>query len=216
MDDFAVARVVREIEDKDHSTAAHTWRVVLYTMALAERAGVASAVVERLIRGAALHDIGKLDVPAAILQKPGALTPEEFSIIKTHAALGHARLEAAGETDPLLLALVRNHHERMDGTGYPDGLAGESVPLAARYFAVIDAFDAMTSLRPYRRETGVRAAEHAFEELHSHRDTWYCGEAVMLLHDTYRTGKLHWILEYWNDACLVPAFGTASVVRPRP
>ncbi len=213
--DADVANLVKAIEGKDHSTAAHTWRVVLYTKALAEEAAVPQAMIERLTHAAALHDLGKIDIPDSILQKPGKLTDPEFAVIQTHAALGHARLVNAGVDDELILGLVRHHHERIDGTGYPDKLAGDKIPVAARYFSVIDSFDAMTSIRPYRSEVGVRAAEHALADLHEHVGAWYCNESIELLEKLFRKGELDWILEYYNDACPVPAFGEASALKRR-
>jgi diguanylate cyclase len=198
-----VSALVRAIELKDLSTAAHTWRVVLYTRALAEEAGLSHERIAHLTSAAALHDLGKIDVPDAVLQKPGPLTPEERAIMQTHAALGHERLIRMGEDDPDVLALVRSHHERLDGAGYPDALTSEAIPMPARYFAVIDSFDAMTSIRPYRDQTGIRAAEHAIEELHAGSGTHYWPDGVALLDRLYRAGRLAWILEYFNDSCPV-------------
>lgn len=201
-----VLAMVRILEVKDLSTAAHTWRVVLYTRAMAEEAGLAHADIERLTTGAALHDVGKIDVPDAVLQKPGPLTPEEFEIIKTHAALGHERLVRMGEDDPLVLELVRHHHERQDGLGYPDGIKGAEIPVAARYFSVIDTFDALTSLRPYRQDVGEGAAERAITELKAGIGTRYCLECVDMFERLYRRGNLDWVLHYFNDQCPVPDY----------
>ena len=115
-------------------------------------------------------------------------------------AFGYNRLIELGETDEVVLALVRSHHEHLDGTGYPDGLAGEAIPRPARIFAVIDAFDAMTSLRSYRSEVGHEAAKAALDELQSKAGTWYCPEAVEQFRRLYEAGKLDWILTYYNDA----------------
>lgn len=213
MDHAIVQDLVRAIEVKDLSTAAHTWRVVLYTRAMAEAAGLDHGLIDRLTTAAALHDVGKLEVPDAILQKPGRLSPEEYAVVKRHSAAGHDLLRGAGETDDVVLGLVRHHHEHVDGTGYPDGLAGDAIPLAARYFAVIDSFDALTSIRPYRHDVGQRAAERALEELWAKRDAWYCLESVDLLTTLYRRGSLGWILDYCNDSCPIPAYqpvGAAS------
>lgn len=198
------------------STAAHTWRVVLYTRALGEKAGLGADMLERLTVGAALHDIGKIEIPSAILQKPGKLDPDEFEVMKTHTLLGHERLLRMGEDDPLILDLVRSHHERFDGAGYPDGLTGDAIPVAARYFSVIDSFDAMTSLRPYRRETGLLAAEHAIEELQAGIRTRYCPGTVELFVSLYRTGGLGWILEYFNDSAAVPKYDGRPSMFSRP
>lgn len=209
-----VADMVHSIERKDASTVAHTWRVVLYARAMAEAAGLRHELIERLTHGAALHDVGKLEIPDHILQKPGKLTDEEYAVIKTHSAAGHAWLRAMGETDELVLGLVRHHHERMDGTGYPDGLKGAEIPEAARYFAVIDSFDALTSVRPYRTDVGPAAAERALAELHRHREDWYCAESVDLMDRLYRSGQISWILEYCNDRCELPAFRPGAGTRP--
>jgi HD-GYP domain-containing protein (c-di-GMP phosphodiesterase class II) len=176
---------------------------VLYARALAEESGLPLELVGRITTGAALHDVGKLDIPDAILQKPGPLDPAEFEVIKTHAAGGHARLLLMGEKDGMVLDLVRHHHERWDGQGYPDRLAGEAIAPGARYFAVIDSFDAMTSLRPYRRETGLRAVAHALEELEAGSGNRYWPQAVEVFARLVRSGRVNWIEEYFNDRCPV-------------
>jgi HD-GYP domain-containing protein (c-di-GMP phosphodiesterase class II) len=204
MDPSLVATMVKLIEAKDLSTAAHTWRVVLYARAMGEVAGLEHSVIERLTRAAALHDIGKLDIPDAILQKPGPLTDDERAVMQTHTTLGHERLLALDDSDAIDLELVRYHHERLDGTGYPDRLLGPSIPRSAKYFAVIDTFDAMTSYRPYRDAVGPKAAELALRELNDKRDAWYCAEAVQMFEGLYRSGRLAWVLEYFNDSCPVP------------
>lgn len=191
---------------KDGSTAAHTWRVVLYARAMAEEAGASGEEIERITTGAALHDIGKIDIPDEILRKPGPLTPAEFGVMKGHAALGHERLVRMDEQDPIVLELVRHHHERIDGLGYPDGLKAADIPEQARMFAVVDSFDAMTSIRPYRRETGLKAAAHAVEELRAGAGTRYCGEHVERLAASLAAGRLDWILAYFNDSCEVPTY----------
>lgn len=196
-----VQALVKTIELKDLSTAAHTWRVVLYTRALAEQAGLDHALIGRLTTAAALHDVGKIDIPDAILQKPGRLTEAEFEIIKTHAARGHASLLAMGEVDPAILEFVRHHHERWDGKGYPDGLAGEQIAPGARYFAVIDSFDAMTSIRPYRTQVGEHAARLALAELEAGMGTRYWPHAVQAFARLFRTGSLDWIAAHFNDRC---------------
>lgn len=206
MDSAVVQDLLRQIEVKDLSTAAHTWRVVLYTRALAEEHGVDRETLELLTHGAALHDVGKLDIPGEILQKPGRLTAEEFEIIKLHTVAGFARMVQMDVDDGPILDLVKHHHERWDGGGYPFGLAAEAIPPAARYFAVIDAFDALTSIRPYRREIGEDAAERALELIEAERGEGYWPEAVDLFVELYRTGKVDHILRYFNDGQALPAF----------
>lgn len=213
MEPVVVQSLVKAIERKDHSTAAHTWRVVLYTRALAEEFGVDHESVARLTTGAALHDVGKIDLPDEILQKPVPLTPEEYAVVKTHANLGHARLRSMEETDPLVLDLVKHHHERWDGQGYPDAMVGEHIALPARFFSVIDSFDAMTSLRPYRQDIGEAAADKAIAELESGRGNRYWPDAVDAFARLYRSGKLGWILNHFNDASGIDGYCGGSTVR---
>ena len=215
MDQQIVNALVKIVELKDESTVAHTWRVTLYSKALAEALGLGRQEVERVVQGAVLHDIGKIDIPYEILAKPGRLTEVEFDIIKTHALLGYERLIRMGEDDPLILAMTRSHHERLDGSGYPDGLKGDCIPLAARHFSVIDTFDAMTSLRPYRRVTGRDAAERAIEELKSMTGLWYCPDCVRAFTALYESGELDWILEYFNDRRSMESLALASAPEVR-
>lgn len=212
-----VAAFVRVLEVKDGSTAAHTWRVVLYIRALAERLGVDHGSIQRLTLAAALHDVGKIDIPDGILLKPGRLTEDEYTVMRSHTVHGHDRLLRMGEEDPIVLDLVRHHHERLDGSGYPDALMGEEIPIGARYFSVVDTFDALTSVRPYRADVGAGAAARAIEELERHAGTWYEPEAVRAFADLHHTGALDWIQEYANDRCELPAFdGTTVAIGGRP
>src|ERR1700736_1139179 len=115
---------------------------------IARRMGLPRTQVARIRTAAAIHDVGKIETPRAILHKAGALTDGEYEVIKRHPDDG-ARMTAVLR-DAELTSMVRHHHERLDGTGYPDGLSGESIPLGARIIAVADTFDAITSVRPYR------------------------------------------------------------------
>jgi HD-GYP domain-containing protein (c-di-GMP phosphodiesterase class II) len=204
-----VQELVKEIERKDLSTAAHTWRVVLYTRAMLEEFGIDHETIDIVTQAAALHDIGKVVIPDEILQKPGRLSAEEYEIIKLHPVAGYARMLTLGVTEEPILNLVRYHHERWDGLGYPFQAAGEDVPMGARVFAVIDAFDAMTSVRPYRSELGDRAAENALIELQAGMGTRYWSEGVEAFTNLFRTGRLDFILHYFNDEVPVPAFAAA-------
>jgi putative nucleotidyltransferase with HDIG domain len=203
-----IQALVRTIEIKDASTAAHTWRVVLYARAMAERLGLDAQMIRRVTYGASLHDLGKIDVPDGILTKPGRLTEEEFEIMKTHTTLGHDRLVRMGETDPVVLNLVRHHHERWDGAGYPDGLAGNDIPLSARLFSVIDTFDALTSFRPYRQEVGEEAAERAIGAIRSGSGSRYWPDAVELFARMHDGGELNWILHHYNDEAPVSEYSS--------
>jgi HD-GYP domain-containing protein (c-di-GMP phosphodiesterase class II) len=137
------------LEMRDNETRGHTDRVVRLTMRLVARLGVPKDTWEHVRRGALLHDIGKMGVPDSVLQKPGPLTDDEWAIMKTHP---QKALDMLGAIDFLVPALEipYYHHERWDGTGYPHGLSGEAIPLAARIFAVVDVYDALTSDRHYR------------------------------------------------------------------
>jgi HD-GYP domain-containing protein (c-di-GMP phosphodiesterase class II) len=115
---------------------------------VAARLGTDPGAVARIERAARVHDVGKIVISPEILDKPGALTPCEFAEIQRHAIFG-ARLVASLE-DPLLTAIVRHHHERIDGSGYPDHLHGAAIPLGSRIIGVVDSYDALTSCRPYR------------------------------------------------------------------
>lgn len=204
-----VQALVKSIELKDLSTAAHTWRVVLYARAMAERRGLDRALIERITVGAALHDVGKIDIPDAVLQKPGPLTHDERTVMQSHAALGHERLVRMGEDDPVILGLVRHHHERFDGLGYPDRLAHDTIPLGARFFAVIDSFDAMTSVRPYRTDPGARAVDRAVAELRAGVGSRYAPEAVDVFASLLDSGEIDWILSYFRDYHDIPGFALA-------
>ena len=215
MDPVLLNTMLAEIEDRDRSTAAHTWRVVLYTRALAEAFGVDDDTLHRLTQAAALHDIGKLDIPAEILTKPGKLTDQEFEVMKLHTVAGFARLVDMSIDYEVALNLVKHHHERWDGRGYPFGLAGEAIPLGARYFAVIDSFDAMTSHRPYRHEVGPEAAARAIGELRTGSGNRYWPDAVEAFVALHDTGALDWIGTHFNDGAETPAFDAADASRLR-
>jgi putative nucleotidyltransferase with HDIG domain len=147
---LVVARWARDIESKDAYTRGHCERVAEYACALARDVGYDELTMFWFRIGAVLHDVGKIAVPSEILNKPGRLTPEERVIMEQHAAAG-AELLSSIEFPWDLLPIVRGHHERWDGSGYPDGLAGEEIQLSARIVCVADVFDALTTDRPYRR-----------------------------------------------------------------
>jgi len=152
--------LVAAVDAKDSYTARHSIAVTDYAVAIGRRMGLSDTQLTALERAGLLHDVGKIGTPETVLLKPSALTDDEFDIIKEHSEMsGHIV-----ETIPFvadLMPAVRSHHERWDGTGYPDGLKEESIPLLARILTVADAFDAMTSDRPYRK--GMPIAEAAAE-----------------------------------------------------
>jgi putative two-component system response regulator len=141
--------LARAVEAKSPFTKGHSDRVTTFALALAEAARVPAAERELLQRGGILHDIGKISIPDAILNKPGALTPEERAVIEQHPAQGVKiiePLESLRDTVPL----IRWHHERLDGRGYPDRLQGDEIPHLVRILSVADVYDALQSERPYR------------------------------------------------------------------
>jgi HD-GYP domain-containing protein (c-di-GMP phosphodiesterase class II) len=151
----------RAVEVRDEYTANHTSRVTQYALLLAQQLRLSAQDYARLQIGTPLHDIGKIGIDDAILRKPGKLTTEEFETMKLHTLKGAAILETVPALHGLI-PIARHHHERWDGGGYPDHLAGDRIELVARIVAVADAFDAMTSDRPYRRGLSVA---HAYAEL---------------------------------------------------
>lgn len=145
-----VQMLARALEAKDAYTRGHSVRVSRYAVATARRLGLDEAAVDAIRFGGELHDIGKVGTREAVLHKPGRLTTEEVGQIREHVTLGEQMLAPLAHESPAVLRCVRSHHERMDGHGFPDGLKGEAIPIEARIIAVADAFDAMTTRRPYR------------------------------------------------------------------
>jgi HD-GYP domain-containing protein (c-di-GMP phosphodiesterase class II) len=138
------------VDAKDAYTEGHSRRVAEYASDLARYLGRKDAEVDLIYRTGTLHDVGKIGVPDSILKKPGRLTEEERAIMETHPVLGEVIVRKAPQLEDTIPG-VRHHHERWDGQGYPDGLAGDHIPFMARVLAVADTFDAMTSDRPYRK-----------------------------------------------------------------
>ena len=145
------------VAKKDSGTDAHNYRVTLYAIGLAEALGVSSTEISHLVAGAFLHDVGKIGIPDSILLKGGALTPAERQIMQTHPIIG-TEIVTGNPWLQEAAVIIRHHHERLDGKGYPDGLQGEVIPLIARIFAVVDVFDALTSERSYKSPLGFDEA----------------------------------------------------------
>jgi HD-GYP domain-containing protein (c-di-GMP phosphodiesterase class II)/pSer/pThr/pTyr-binding forkhead associated (FHA) protein len=152
------------VELRDQYTGGHTRRVTQYAMMLGEKLELPDDQMELIRIGTPLHDIGKIGIEDAILRKTGRLTAKEFAEMQKHTTLGAHYLAGIPELSPII-PIVRNHHERWDGTGYPDRLAAEEIPQLARIVAVCDAFDAITSDRPYHENKKGRPAEVAFAEI---------------------------------------------------
>jgi len=151
------------VEARDKYTSGHCERMAAYAATLGVHLGLAEEEIEALRRGGYLHDVGKVGIPDAILQKAGPLTPGEFEVVKRHTTIGD---NLCGNLRLLRLVrpIVRCHHERADGSGYPDGLGGEDIPFLAQIMGIVDVYDALTTNRPYRpaltRDAACAALEH--------------------------------------------------------
>jgi len=197
---FSLAKAV---EARDPYTQGHGRRVGHYAGLLGRAVGLSKDELQALQWGAILHDIGKIGVPDAILQKPAKLTDEEMSVMRSHPEIG-ANICAPLKSAKMLLPIVRHHHERWDGRGYPDGLAREDIPLVARVMAVADAFDAITTDRPYREGC---PPEVAFEILRNGAGTQWDPDLVAPFIEAVRA-----------DASLSPDVGALpepAAVRPK-
>lgn len=155
--------LIQILEAKDPYTKGHTERVASYSMALANRLDLPQDDLRRILFGSLLHDVGKMGLRDEIINKPGPLTPEEWVQMKMHPVVG-AQIVEKMEFLTGAIDVVRHHHESWDGKGYPDGLAGEKIPLVARIVTVADSFDAMTTDRPYRKALSVAEAVRRLEE----------------------------------------------------
>ena len=149
------------VEARDPYTRGHCQRLAAYSLLIGERIGASDEQLSALHRGGYLHDVGKIGVPDAVLFKPSGLTPEEYEVLKRHTVIGD-RLCGDLRALSLVRPIVRHHHERLDGSGYPDGLKGDAVPLLAQIISIVDAYDAITTSRPYRAALPL---ERAFDEL---------------------------------------------------
>src|SRR5580704_10043713 len=142
--------LARSIEGKDPYTHGHCERLSDYSASLGEHLGLVEDEITALRRAGIVHDIGKVAVPDAILLKPSRLTEEEWKLVKEHPAVGE-RICAPLKSFRLVLPIIRHHHEKLDGTGYPDGLRGEAIPITARVLQIVDVYDALTTERPYKK-----------------------------------------------------------------
>jgi len=188
---FASA-LVATLDARDRYTAGHSAAVAIYSRDIAERMGLTTAQQQLVHLCGLVHDIGKIGLPAGLLEKPGALTLEERRLMETHPEIGE-RILAKVEDYAEIAAIVRHHHERFDGNGYPDGLAGADIPLLARVIAVADAYNAMTSDRPYREAMPSRVARlRLAQAVESQFDTSVVAafEAILAgAPEAYRVGK---------------------------
>jgi len=155
--------LAQSIEGKDPYTEGHCQRLSDYSSYLGERMGLSLEEITALRRAGIVHDIGKIAVPDAILLKPAKLTPEEFKVMQQHPLVGE-RICGPLKSFRLVLPIIRHHHEKLNGTGYPDGLKGDEIPLTARILQVVDVFDALTTLRPYKRALSISETLEVMDE----------------------------------------------------
>jgi len=151
------------LDAKDQYTAGHSRRVMEYSVDIGKRMGLGEDDIEQLKKAALLHDIGKIGVPDAVLHKEGKLSDVEYSIIKSHSEIG-ANILKSIKSFKHLVPSVYHHHERFDGSGYPQGIKGEQIPLHARIITITDSFDAITSNRPYRKAFSLKDAISELEQ----------------------------------------------------
>ena len=180
----ALLALSEAIEARDPSARGHAARVARLARASGARLGLDEARLAVLKLGGALHDIGKVAVPEAVLTKPGALTEAELAEVRRHPEEGARLLELDAALRPALPAVLY-HHERWDGGGYPSGRAAEAIPFEARILAVVDSFDAMTSDRPYR---AARPIEEAVEEVDRCAGTQFDPEVALAFVDAWESG----------------------------
>lgn len=176
-----ILRLCKAADSRDPETGAHIVRMANYSRLIAENLGLPNSVQLMILEAAPMHDIGKVGIPDHILLKPGKLSIDEFTIMKTHASLGYQILAgSAAETLQMGAQIALSHHEKFDGSGYPQGLSGVDIPLEARIVAVADVFDALTSERPYKPAWEIdRAVELLKEGSGQHFDP-QCVQAFLL------------------------------------
>ena len=191
-------RMSRAAEFRDPETGAHIQRMAHYSRLIAAQLGLSADEQTLILQAAPMHDVGKIGIPDYILLKPGALKPEEFAVMKTHATLGFELLR--GSESSILQAaatIAISHHEKFDGSGYPHGVAGEAIPQFGRIVAVADVFDALTSERPYKKAWSIeRSIDYLRDSAGSHFDPacveafLACREDVLNIHHQYQDAEV--------------------------
>ncbi len=183
------------LEARDDYTRGHSQRVCDLSLMIGKQMGIGPEALEELRVGTILHDIGKIGVPDAILNKPGRLTDEEFVTMKQHPVIGYEICKPLRLSEGVLM-IIRNHHEKLDGSGYPDGLKGGELPLSLRIVCVADAYDAMSSRRPYR---GVMDIQSVLSELSKGAGVQFDPVVVECLKELLNSGELNKVYgPYWN------------------
>ena len=174
------------VDAKDSYTCGHSERVAEISLAIAKEMKLSHEEQYLIHIGAHLHDVGKIGIPDAVISKPGRLTNEEFTLVKEHPIIGYHIVSKVKILQTVSL-IVRHHHERIDGGGYPDGLAGETIPLGARIVAVADAFDAMTTTRTYKVSMSI---PEALQELINCSGTQFDRDVVEVFVKIMKKGNL--------------------------
>ncbi len=172
--DFTLEAMVAMLDAREKATGQHSVRVRDLSLILGKTLGLSSSELDELARGTLLHDIGKISIPDAVLLKPSPLTSDEWKTMQTHSQAGYDIIKSSARLAPAA-ELILSHHEKFDGTGYPRGLKGDEICLGARIFAVIDSYDAMRSVRPYKDSV---SATDAFEEVTHCSGTHFDPEVV--------------------------------------
>jgi putative nucleotidyltransferase with HDIG domain len=182
----AMEGLAATVDARDAYTAGHSRRVRNISLAVGRELGLAPEELEVLAQAALLHDIGKIAIPDAILLKPDRLTAEEWKVMQTHAEEGARIIERLGFVDSVV-PVIRHHHERLDGSGYPDGLRGDAIPLLARIVHLADAFDSMVTTRVYRPRTDPAAA---LAEIRRATGSQFCPDVATALERAYADGRI--------------------------
>ena len=175
------------VEARDGHTEGHCYRMANYATALGRQIGLTQDELQTLHRGGFLHDIGMLAIPDAVLRRPGRLEPEEFELVKSHTVIGD---QLCGNLRSLqtVRPIVRHHHERFDGSGYPDGLRGDEIPILAQVIGIVDVYDAVTTQRPYQRASSI---DQAIDLLRQQAACgWRSSELVETFATIVRSGRL--------------------------
>lgn len=188
---ITVITLAKAIEKRDYYTGGHTDRVTAYAIKTAEQLNWSKERITTLELAGHLHDVGKIGVPDAVLNKPGKLTAEEFEMMKAHPEIGEQIIRGIDFLE-VMVPYVLYHHERYDGKGYPKGLSGEEIPIEGRLLAVSDTFDAMTSSRPYRSGVDPEAAIH---EIKRCSGTQFDPDIVGAFLEVWNAGGLQSILK---------------------
>jgi putative nucleotidyltransferase with HDIG domain len=182
----AMEGLAATVDARDAYTAGHSRRVRNISLAVGAELGLPAEEMEVLGQAALLHDIGKIAIPDAILLKPDRLGPEEWKVMQTHAEEGARIIERLGFVEPVV-PVIRHHHERLDGSGYPDGLRGDAIPLLARIVHLADAFDSMVTTRVYRPRRDPAAA---LAEIRRATGSQFSPDAVVALERAFAAGRI--------------------------